>query len=371
MRFFEMIQRAAMEKTHSSAIAWIFSDSNEQFDNENKQQLISALTGTKIDGEFVNVFTEYKGIDVLLEYKDHVVAIENKIKITEHDGQLKRYDYTLKQDFQTKTIVKVYLALIEEKPCQDWIPLSYDTLLEELNKLSHSASGEIINDYLDNLKKLVECKSEFLRDHRNFANVFNDGSKKKFEKTHQSNASAQYISDNSLETILQRAFFLKLSEEVNKSSVHLFIGETRGNALLDYKNPSVLPRLLLDKQEVDIGIQFQKNTYKIQFENGLEADGKKKQKNQNVRKVLDKYIKEIYDRLGLHKDHWRINSPKNRNSAYYSFSKKIPFNSPKSGLAENSFEDCVESIKKAFRDCEEVLPRIERKAQELVKKMGP
>ena len=360
MKFFEMIQRAAMEKTHSSAIAWLFSDSNSSFNDNEKKQLISALTRIQIDGEFINVFTEYKNIDVLLVYKDHVVAIENKIKISEHDQQIEKYDGILLKDFPTKLIVKVFLTLIGENASNsEWLTLSYDQLLAELKSLR--PSSEIICDYVENLDLLVKCKQQFLIDHTSFPNVFRDGSKRKYEKTHQSDkcALAKYISDNGLETIFQRAFLFKLKKEITTiSSRHVFINETRGNALLDYKNPSELPELTLDGKIVDIGIQFQGKTLKIQFENGFDRYGKRKERNLSIRVVLDNYIKDIFVQLDLKSYGWRINFPRSKDSEYYSFSKNIPFNDEKIGFAENSFDDCVKAIQCGYIECKEVLEKL-------------
>ena len=355
MYFFETIQRAAIEKVHSSAIAWLFSESNQSLLPNQKRKLISDLTKIQTKGKLVRSITEYKDIDILIEYEDLVVAIENKIKISEHHKQLKKYGATLRKDFVGKPIIKIFLTLIGEKASiNEWLTLTYDSLLEKLKSLR--PSGEIICDYISNLDLLVNCKNEFLKNHLSFPNVFCNGSMKKHEKAglRYTNPTAQYISDNNLETILQRAFLLELKNKVNILSENIFINETRGNALLDYKNPTELQRLELAGEKIDIGIQFQGNTLKIQFENGYDSNGERKSKNPNLRSVLDKNIPDIFQKLDLKTNGWRINPPKSKSSEYYSFSKKIPFNNEKTGLAENSFYDCVNALKNGYEECKTV-----------------
>ena len=65
-----------------------------------------------------------------------------------------------------------------------------------------------------------------------------------------------------LETILQKAFFFKLKEQVAIECAHCIISESRGNALLDFKNPSQCPLIDFNGLKIDTGIQIQGRSIK-------------------------------------------------------------------------------------------------------------
>jgi hypothetical protein len=354
MGYFEFIQRVALEKNHSAVIAWLLSNSNKYLSDKQKKNILKELFGVETDTDTIEVYTEYKGIDILFVIGSNIIAIENKIKIGEHDNQLDIYNSILKKDFPEHYILnKFFLSLIGEKPIDDqWKILTYDEILDCIKP--YSKQSEIINDYIQNLIKLVGVKNKFNEDHRKFPNVFSDGSKRKNEKIDKYKYSddLNYISSNNLETIFQRYFFYKIMDNMNFKCKIKKVGETRGVALIDIKNPDQLPNIKINGSVIDIGIQIQGNTIKIQFENGFDVNGNRKKQDPNLLKVLNNSIGEIYNLVD--KSKWRLNKPKTANSAYYSISKKIEFMSGDS-FVDNDFENCINSVKKEYQKCIEIL----------------
>ena len=86
--FFEVIGIADVERVHSQMLAWIFGAN--VLTVEQKSEILSALTGQVGEYAVRQVSTEHDHIDVLIETDSAIIAIENKIKITEHDEQLTR-----------------------------------------------------------------------------------------------------------------------------------------------------------------------------------------------------------------------------------------------------------------------------------------
>jgi hypothetical protein len=364
MNFFSFVQQASMEKNHSAALAWIMSDSNLAIDSVARRKFVSTLAEIDIKGNLLHVFLEYKNIDILLVYDDCVVAIENKIKISEHSSQLEKYNEILASDFKVKRVVKLFLSLVGESPSDaSWVQIDYDKVLTELSKIS--CDSEIIADYLSNLSMLVNCKNEFLANHCNYPNVFLDGYKRKYEKKSAESAlpSAKYISENGLETVLQKAFFLNLVQNIEHSFEHLIIKETRRTALVDFKNPTWIKKLSeIDGECIDIGIQIQGTSLKVQFENGLDSAGKRKKNSTGLREILNKYIPNMYYNYKLKmydktlKDSgWRLNPPRSPKSNYYSISKKIPFPEGKAGFLDTPSEECREIIKSSIKESREII----------------
>ena len=362
MQFFSMLQRTGIEKVHSAAIAWLISNHNTSMTPEQKSLLISALCGTEIVGEdFCSVETEHEYIDILIHYSKTIIAIENKIKTSEHGDQLKKYSSHIENtNTQNKRIVKVFLSLIGEKPSvSDWTARSYDDFLDKL--ISIESKNDIIIEFRENLRLLVECKREFLNNHQDFPNVFTDGSKKKQNKIEIENASnkyQKYISENNLETILQKFLFSRIVENINYPATHTIIAESRGNALIDFKNPNHIPHIEVDSLRINTGIQIQNGSIKVQFESGLDEAGNPKPRDSILRAYLDKYIPMFFERLDLKSNGWRLNKPRNEKSSYYSISRNLEYQGVNKGIQNYTFKENIESIQKSIQICEKLLTDI-------------
>lgn len=357
MRYFETLQTASLEKVHSAALVWLFSKENTELSTSDKLGLVQALGDrSEICSEIVRTYTEYKDIDVLVEMSDHVLAIENKIKIGEHSNQLAKYDDILDEDFPRQEKIKVFLSWIGEPPSQTgWIAKDYRTLLDKLKKLS--PSGQILKDYLENLELLVGCIEKFKKNHCQFQKVFSEGHKKKHQKDLKDydNDLSRYIAANGLETNLQRAFLYKLKEAVSIEAEHIIIEETRGTALIDYKTLKKVPQITVEGHQFDTGIQIQGNTIKVQIEVGLDKDGKRKKADKGDSEVLQVFAKHTYQNNWAGSKTWRLNMPHRKDIAYISISRPLLSDFDKKSFAENSFENCVQAVGSGFDQCLEAL----------------
>ena len=364
MSYFSFIQQASIEKCHSAALAWIFSGSNTHFSDDTKTKILSSWSNTPVTGKLKKLIVEYKNIDILIEFEDVVIAIENKIKISEHDNQLAKYTETLAEDYPDHKVIKLFLSLAGEDPTEpDWIKLEYDSVLASLK--SFPISSEIIQDYAENLECLVSAKNEFLNDHIKFPNVFTDGNKPKLQKLLEIStlpnlpATAKYISLNGLETILQKAFFQRLIATHDFKCKKIIISETRGNALIDFRGLEGIPPFILGSgNSIELGIQIQGKTVKAQFMDSLESSGNRSPRSPATKKKLDNSIPGIFEALQLSNDEWKINRPKKMESAYYSFSKKINFSDEKKEFYQCSTEECLKTIVDQFDKCARVLMQV-------------
>ena len=363
MSYFSFIQQASIEKCHSAALAWIFSDSNTHFSDETKTKILSSWCNTPVTGKLTKLIVEYKNIDILLEFEDVVIAIENKIKISEHDNQLARYTETLAEDYPGHKRIKLFLSLAGEDPTEPgWQKLEYDSVLASLK--SFPVSSEIIQDYAENLESLVSAKNEFLDDHTKFPNVFTDGNKPKLQKfleiynTPYLPATANYISFNGLETIFQKAFFRRLIARHDFKCKKIIISETRGNALIDFRGlVEIAPLAIEGGNSIELGIQIQGNTIKVQFMDSHESNENRSPVSHAIRNMLDNNIPKIFEAHAqeLRTDKWRMNRPKKSDSAYYSFSRKIFSSNDRKEFYQCSAEECLKTIVDRFNECAHVL----------------
>jgi len=364
MSYFSFIQQASIEKCHSAALAWIFSSSNTHFSDETKTKTLSSWCNAPVTGKLTKLIVEYKNIDILLEFEDVVIAIENKIKISEHDNQLAKYTKTLAEDYPGHKGIKLFLSLAGEDPTEPgWQKLEYDSVLASLK--SFPVSSEIIQDYTENLESLVSAKNEFLNDHTKFPNVFTDGNKPKLQKfleisnTPYLPATANYISFNGLETIFQKAFFRRLIAKYDFKCKKIIISETRGNALIDFRGlVEIAPLAIEGGNSIELGIQIQGNTIKVQFMDSHESNENRSPESPAIKKILDNNIPNIFDAQELSDKGWRMNRPKKSDSAYYSFSRKIFSSNDKKEFYQFSAEECLKTIVDRFNECAHVLSQV-------------
>jgi len=333
MTFIEHLQTASMERIHSALIAWLFSVDCDAILIADKYILLKSIfdISTVCKNTQIKTHIEYEHIDIILEFEDTIIAIENKIKISEHSNQLATYNAILNKRFNGKRIYKYYLSLIgEETSDLEWKSLSYTKFFTELSNICIAPvkSASILSDYIDTLRHLTECVDLFSRKPNSMPVVFTNGSikiqeKKQLPPFHDS--IQQYISDNNLETVLQRLYFLIIKRSLKSSLPELaVVGETRGKGLLDIKFTDQAKFVNYKLYKIAIGIQFQDGTVKIQFENGYNEDGTVR----DAQAGLEFAIQEIISHLRIIPlqfigNKWKLNSPKSANSAYFSLSRKL------------------------------------------------
>ncbi len=114
--------------------------------------------------EDVKVWREYKHIDlvILSEINEQIFVIENKVKSSESDGQLERYQKIVQEDFKGFRPFYIYLTPDEESPTKDsWKPMSYQMLYDALKGFINESKAELTSDaivFIEHYLVLLERK---------------------------------------------------------------------------------------------------------------------------------------------------------------------------------------------------------------------
>jgi PD-(D/E)XK nuclease superfamily len=336
--FFEVIGMADVERVHSQMLAWVFG--SQVLDRTQRSQILSRLVGEVDDYAVNQVTTEYEHIDVLIETASAVIAIENKIKIGEHDDQLARYKNVLDQFTQPKRFL--YLSLVpEDISCSGWAVRTYWELHAAL--LPHvfaSPSGfdeHAFNEYVEAVGHLVEVVSAFEKDHRQFQNVFTDGGLTKHGKSSLAPSYTSYqnfVRANQLETALQRRFLLKIRAQILPVNAASWIQETHGIAFLQI----VIAERSIRGMAFQWAVQFQGDTAKL---NCYARDYVNSTRDQLPAEVLA-------DFRGLANSRDLRGPNLGRTKAYVSLSKKLNFD------WSDSFELIAGTHRAAYAELSEI-----------------
>lgn len=181
VNIFSILKLDRHEIRHSNMLAWLISPSEPHGLDEKflKKILIYATNGTNvkimkglspIDIDLMDltasiVHREKENIDVLLisESNKLILAIENKIGTSEHPNQLNNYRERLQKKYGDEyRYVLIYLTPegVEPSDSENWISLSYDFILEELNKLIEiyeipQKTRLYIEDYIKAIRRSV------------------------------------------------------------------------------------------------------------------------------------------------------------------------------------------------------------------------
>lgn len=182
--FFEALGIADLEKIHSQMIAWIFSKNCNALLDRDKKFLINKLFGVSKVNNIKRVYTEYADIDILIETENALFVIENKIKSTQHSQQLKKYYEFVQKNFNNKNLNFIFLTLVFEKAKNNnWKNTTYEKILNAFKEIKinkNKTDGIIVNEYIKVIEKLVTVVNDFTTNHKDYFNVFEDASKKKY-----------------------------------------------------------------------------------------------------------------------------------------------------------------------------------------------
>jgi len=339
--FFESLGFADVERIHSQMLAWLFE--SEILDATQKSQILEWLVGRADDYEVIDVITEHKHVDILIETASSTIAIENKIKITQHDDQLVSYKRAIEQD--TKPPHRfVYLSLVPENiSASDWTTRTYTGLREVLEPHRFKAPSNFgeyaFNEYVEAVGHLTKIVREFDKDHTKFPNVFEDGSLTKREKLEKSRREPEYtdlqnaVRTNQLETPLQRYFLEKIRRRILLKTTDYRIEESHGVANINI----VIDKRSIGGSEFDLAVQFQGKTSKL---NCYAHDYKNSKRDQLPAEVLAHFT----DLAKKHK--LRVNPGQTK--AYISLSKALDFD------WSDLFETIVKSYQTAYNDLSEI-----------------
>ena len=151
--FFEILHVANLEIRHSNFLAWILNPKEthnlgDVFARWFLKEIFSDAKVTKLD-EFqvdgldtssIRIHREYRNIDLLIELKDIVVVIENKIWSREHSQQLKRYSEIVETDFQKSQSAFVFLTPYNEAPIDEadqetYVTFDYASIVKLLEQI--------------------------------------------------------------------------------------------------------------------------------------------------------------------------------------------------------------------------------------------
>ncbi|MBU3679805.1 MAG: hypothetical protein FGM32_09405 [Candidatus Kapabacteria bacterium] len=187
---FRLLAVQRQEIRHSNFLAWLL--------DPNANHGLGALFITRIlrhlsiaSGSGVNksiqlekqatavleVRREWKNIDILIESERAVICLENKVDSTDSTGQLSRYRRIVEDQYRASKdfVVYVYLTPSGEQPndfaeAQHWIPMSYQLIVEHLQRIVQLHSGQIsektagyIQDYISLLKRDIMANDEVMK----------------------------------------------------------------------------------------------------------------------------------------------------------------------------------------------------------------
>ena len=315
--FFDYMGIANREKIHSQFIAWLFSDNCTAISNNDKVELLEKIF--KIDNciKIEKTSTEIKSIDIIISTTNNVLVIENKLKSSKHSNQLERYmdEITKLKEFSGDPLF-FYLSLIDEKDVdKEWKKISYSHILlclKECKLKEESRHRFFIEEYIVCLEQFVHIYNDFCNNPKKYDSVFLDGGKTKDDKlnTFYEDDKLNYIADNQLETIFQKAFLNSLANKIeNQKST---ITETHGDALIDF---IIKDDITVGKREFCTFIQLQKENLKFSFAIKNDYD---KSKKRWVEDIIP-HMEELKNNNSF--GYKKRNSPKSK--AYVSISKKI------------------------------------------------
>lgn len=336
--FFDAISIASMERMHSQMIAWILSDDCEAISRDSKSVILAELCGVQAQDLGVlkegGCHTEWGHIDLVVETEDAVVFIENKIKSSQGQDQLSRYNSVIDESkiLNGRRPLRVLLSLVDERAAvRDWRNVTYKSLAEGLDSVPLAAGpnedATIVRTYIASLQHLTGVVEKFRMNPDRFENVFDEGSRTRAEKSelrHHESDDCQFVRDMQLETVLQRLYLQEICDRINPRAKSIVIGETRGVALLDIKKPKALDPIIEDGHTFHWGIQFQGKSVKVQLESGYDDQGKWMEASPEMKRymgeVLFSRVRGFVDQPQVKSD-WRFNPPHGSGSTYCSISK--------------------------------------------------
>ncbi len=177
---FSILKIEKAEIRHSNFLAWLLDPSGSHNLNDRvlKWFLKEVFSDQKIDwmDEFtidglsfhtMQIYREYKNIDLILVCDEFVIAIENKILSTEHSNQLSRYEEIVKKDFNNKKHAFIYFTLYGDEPEKEenasiYVNYSYIRFEAILSQIVNIYSDILpdkafvyIQDYIEILRRFV------------------------------------------------------------------------------------------------------------------------------------------------------------------------------------------------------------------------
>ncbi|MBW2600065.1 MAG: PD-(D/E)XK nuclease family protein [Deltaproteobacteria bacterium] len=189
---FETLKSEYTEVKHSNVIAWLLDpQENHGLASYFIRQFFKFVVSTNrihfssaefslVDFELfsyrnVAVRREWKNIDILIVVTEHdkkiVIALENKIKSSEHSDQLRRYRSIVEREFGDFTRFYIYLTPDNLIPSDDeWVSFNYNVVADLLDELLKNRKSSLsanvysfISQYQTILRRYIVGNSEVER----------------------------------------------------------------------------------------------------------------------------------------------------------------------------------------------------------------
>ena len=170
---FLCLDNTSYEIRHSNFISWLLNPNGSHNHKDYFLRLFLESIGVQApeDGEFLLIEREKWNIDILIELKSRVIAIENKVKAKDSSGQLLKYRTKIREKFPSKTINLIYWTLNGSDPtdiaeAEEWGNYSYekfaDLLEDSLINVKDQKVITYIEDYVDALRLRHLKQSEYI-----------------------------------------------------------------------------------------------------------------------------------------------------------------------------------------------------------------
>ncbi|MEQ8881307.1 MAG: PD-(D/E)XK nuclease family protein [Cyclobacteriaceae bacterium] len=176
--FFEIVGASKAEIRHSNFLAWLLDpDASHGLAESILKRFLRELFSdsratdlTEVEVEQLNyssvrVLREWNNIDLLIEFDNVVIALENKILSREHSNQLTRYFKIVEREFRDKRRVFGFLTPTgheAESESSNYVAISYQSIysiIERVVEIRGRSLGDnikvYITDYLKTLKRHV------------------------------------------------------------------------------------------------------------------------------------------------------------------------------------------------------------------------
>lgn len=182
---FNILNISKAEIRHSNFLAWLLSPSEshnlnslflkwflKEICSSEKVDWIDEFSVENLNLNGIEVFREWRNIDILIKHDDFVIVVENKVDSIEHSNQLSRYKDVVETNFPNCEKVFVFLTIngVEPKKESDsdcYISIDYSlikNLIEMILSLYSTSLSErvkiYIEDYLLILKRYIMLEHE-------------------------------------------------------------------------------------------------------------------------------------------------------------------------------------------------------------------
>jgi hypothetical protein len=346
--FFEYISMADSEKVHSQTIGWIFSNNCNAISKQDKERILKNLISSKEKLNIEDVFIEIDDIDILIKCSSRLIVIENKVKISQHDNQLEKYENYAKEkitklNIDPQNISYIYLTLDKEKSNKNpWIDVSYLELMGELNKYPKSESDDtvIFNQYLTTINKILNAINCAIDDKELRSWCFKNTRIKKYDllkqegeiqlfkglKKDENLNNALYLIETGMIRLIQKIFYKRTLDSIDKkfldsnfSFSEFGASSSTGEGLIQLNFKELFFKY--NDIKFNVGYQIQNQTIKINIAHELYNESKNEQLPPDFKELLRKIKSEL-------NFNGRISTGTTK--AYGSITKKISFNIPES-----------------------------------------